>query len=209
MVIGEYVKLKARYGKDSEEWEAIDKILENRFAVVSLGTAFPIANVKAWMNGYWGVLSGGKALVNRPVGVNVKEVGKVRYVYDARVKRYRDLKTGCFVSKANLPYPSENLGFSYYKSGKLQEGMIIDRYGSLSGRYAAEVGATISGRGMPIGAEALPYVKLKVVKPIPVEYGPAAPVPEFGAKGGAIQYYFNKPIQYYIDNGYLSIIYQK
>ncbi len=52
MVVGEYVKIKAKYGKDSEEWEAIDKILENRFAVVSLGTAFPIANVKAWMKVY-------------------------------------------------------------------------------------------------------------------------------------------------------------
>ena len=59
---------------------------------------------------------------------------------------------------------------------------------------------------MAQGAENLPYTKFEVIKPIPMEYGPAAPVPEFGAKGGSIQYYLKRPIQYYLDNKYLRKI---
>ena len=40
--------------------------------------------------------------------------------------------------------------------------------------------------------------------PIPVQTGTAAGSFWFGASGGGIQYYFPNPIQYYLDNGYLT-----
>ncbi|MCL6614016.1 MAG: glycohydrolase toxin TNT-related protein, partial [Firmicutes bacterium] len=129
-----------------------------------------------------------------------------RYIYDAKIGRYRDVLTGRFVAQRDLPYPS-NQGFEYYSTGTLELGKIIDRFGALSGRYAGEPGASISARGMPPGSEALPYTKLEVIKPIDnVKIGPTAGVPEFAASGGAIQYYLPNSIDYLINNGYLRVI---
>jgi len=84
--------------------------------------------------------------------------------------------------------------------------MIIDRYGNLTGRYAGEPGASVLARGMAIGSEDMPYTKLRVIKPLPVLAGPAAEVPEFGAYGGAMQYYFENGVQWWIDKGYLEVV---
>jgi RHS repeat-associated protein len=125
--------------------------------------------------------------------------------YNAKAKRFYDANTGKFIKFKDVPWPP-NEGFIYKEAGTLQPGTIIDRYGKLSGRYATQPGESISARGMAQGTENLPYTKFEVIKPIPMEYGPAAPVPEFGAKGGSIQYYLKKPIQYYLDNKYLRKI---
>lgn len=73
------------------------------------------------------------------------------------------------------------------QAGVSQPKAVIDRLGKLSGRYAGEPGASISARGMPPGSGDLPYTKFEVLKPIPMEYGPASGVPKFAAKGGATQ----------------------
>jgi hypothetical protein len=130
----------------------------------------------------------------------------IRYVYDARIGQYRDLSTGRFVSPRDLPWPG-NGGFAIDPVQKiLPQGMIIDRYGNLAGRYAGEPGASVLARGMAIGSEDMPYTKLRVIKPLPVLAGPAAEVPEFGAYGGAMQYYFENGVQWWIDKGYLEVV---
>jgi Flp pilus assembly pilin Flp len=129
-----------------------------------------------------------------------------RYVFDARTGQYRDLTNGRFISARDLPWP-EYPGFSGSpEPTTLQPGEIIDRFGSLSGEFAGTPGASASARGLPAGAELRPYTKLEVLKPLQTMSGPAAGVSEFGATGGATQYWFKGGIQQWIDRGYLEVV---
>ena len=127
---------------------------------------------------------------------------EARYIYDKSVGRYRDLSSGKFVSQSSLPYPV-NSGFLKRAKGTIDKGDIIDRYGRPSGRFAGQPGSSISARGMPPGSEVTEYHKYEVLKQIEVELGPAAPVPEFGASGGATQYMFKTSIENLLKQGFL------
>lgn len=130
---------------------------------------------------------------------------KGKYVFDARTGRYRDMATGRFVAARDLPWPS-NAGFASSSRQTVQPGTILDRYGNPSGRFLGEPGTSISQRGMAQGTEAMSYTKYKVVKPFDAQVGPAAPVPDFGATGGAPQYLTGKSVQWLLDNGYLEVV---
>jgi RHS repeat-associated protein len=125
-----------------------------------------------------------------------------RYLFDARLRKYRDATTGRFIAAADLPWPA-NRGFVSCQRGILQPGTIIDRFGKLSGRYAGQPGTAASQRGLPPGSEAMTYNQFEVLKPLPAEIGPASPVPAFGAQGGATQYLFDFPITELVHQGYL------
>jgi hypothetical protein len=131
---------------------------------------------------------------------------EARYLYDRRVGRYRDVETGRFVAQKDLPWPAKRGFASSPQDTLLGKGERIDRFGKLSGSYAGTPGSSISERGMPPGSEDLPYTQLEVLKPITVPAGPAAVVKDFGAAGGATQYYFKGGIQKWIDQGYLKVI---
>lgn len=125
---------------------------------------------------------------------------------DARCGQYRDVATGHFVSPRNLPWP-EYPGFSGSpKPITLQPGQVIDRLGKLSGEFAGTPGAGVSSRGLPPGAEQRLYTQLEVLKPLSTISGPAAGVSEFGATGGATQYWFEGGIQQWIESGYLRVV---
>lgn len=127
------------------------------------------------------------------------------YSYDATTGRYRDKKTGRFVSPRNLPYPADD-GFASFTDTVLQPGTILDRYGRPSGRFAGKPGDSISQRGLPPGSDDLPYTKYVVLKPIPAKVGPVAEVEPFGAQGGGTQYLFKKPIADLVREGALKAI---
>lgn len=118
---------------------------------------------------------------------------------------WRDTTTGRFVAARDLPWPS-NAGFASSAKQAVKTGTILDRYGSPTGRFLGEPGATISQRGMAAGSEGLPYARYRVLKPFDAQVGPAAPVPGFGASGGATQYLPGNNIQWLIDNGFLELI---
>jgi len=103
-----------------------------------------------------------------------------------------------------LPWP-DNEGFRYRRPNVLKPGKIVDRYGSPDGGFLGEPGYTVSQRGMPPiigGSEPSRY---RVLKEIPVDSGPAAGVPEFGAIGGAPQHYTGeRSVQWLLDNRYLE-----
>jgi RHS repeat-associated protein len=128
-----------------------------------------------------------------------------RYTFDVRTGQFRDMTSGRFVSPRNLPWPG-NRGFASSTQQTLKPGTIIDRFGKPSGRYGGQPGASVSQRGMAAGTEGLPYTQYRVVKPIGAEVGPAAPVPEFGASGGATQYLFRKPIGQMVSDGILEVV---
>ncbi len=131
--------------------------------------------------------------------------GGARYVFDARVGRYRDTTTGRFAAARDLPWPA-NAGFARSTKQTVKTGTILDRYGSSSGRFLGEPSASISQRGMAAGSEGLPYARYRVLKPFDAQVGPAAPVPGFGATGGATQYLPGNNIQSLIENGFLELI---
>jgi hypothetical protein len=132
-------------------------------------------------------------------------IGKERYSYDSRIDRFRNDNSGRFTAQRDLPYPEDG-GFAHSLRVEIKPGKIVDRYGPPVGRFASEVGATVSERGLPPGTEGMAYHKYEVVRPMQVEAGPAAPVKEFGAKGRANQYRFDKPISRLLEEGYLREI---
>jgi hypothetical protein len=151
--------------------------------------------------------AGGAA--SRATGIRTLRRGrttsKARYIYDPGVRRYRDTQTGRFVAQRDLPYPP-NRGFTSSVRGTMKKGMIVERYGSSSGRYAGEPGVMVSELGLPPGSEALPHARYRVRKPFEAEIGPAAPVPDFAATGGATQYRFDVPVEELVKQGYLELV---
>ncbi len=92
MVGSEYVKIKSLHSPDSKVWENVDTILANRHAVVSLGTAYPIAASKAWMRSYWSLYSKGgfvRTTVNKPNVANAAQTGGKRIVLGENMDRVR------------------------------------------------------------------------------------------------------------------------
>lgn len=116
-------------------------------------------------------------------------------MYDATASRYRDVTTGRFVAARNLLWPS-NAGFASSTRQTVQTGTILDRFGSPTGRFLGQPGATISQRGMAAGSEGMAYTRYRVLKPFDAQVGPAAGVPDFGAVGGATQYLPGKNVQW-------------
>lgn len=140
-------------------------------------------------------------------GVSPESVAfpKARYVFDARAGRYRDTTTGRFAAARDLPWPS-NAGFASSARKVVQPGTILDRYGNPTGRFLGEPGTTISQRGMAAGSDGMPYTQYRILKPVEMQVGPAAPVPQFGASGGAKQYLSGRSVQQLIEEGFLETI---
>ena len=87
-------------------------------------------------------------------------------------------------------------------STTLQPGTVIDRYGGATGRYASPVGTPFEARSLPPEAIQRPLSKYEVIKPIDgVKTGPCAPY--YGQPGLGTQYQLPRPIQWYVDSGYL------
>jgi hypothetical protein len=129
-----------------------------------------------------------------------------KYIYDPKTGQYKNSATGRFVSPKKLPWPKNNGFATPPVDTTLKPGTVVDRYGRPSGRYASQPGSTPSQRGMASGSEGMPYNQYRVAKPVPAKVGPAAPMSEFGASGGATQYMFEKPINQLVKEGFLEVI---
>jgi RHS repeat-associated protein len=82
----------------------------------------------------------------------------------------------------------------------LEPGTPVDRIGSTNGRFMAPEGTPFPQRSMP-GPE-VPATPYEVTQPVPgVMEGPTAPW--YGQPGGGTQYVLPKPLQWYIDNGFM------
>ena len=87
----------------------------------------------------------------------------------------------------------------------LQPGTRVDRYGSANGGYLSPAGTPFQERALPPSAVGSRYTSYEVVKPLPVNSGPAAPW--FGQPGNGIQYQLQGvTIQQMIDDGYLKVV---
>ena len=80
-------------------------------------------------------------------------------------------------------------------------GTVIDRYGESHGSFLSPDGTPYPQRGLPADNLAKNYHRYEVVQPLPAKAGVIAPA--FGEPGRGLQYRLDKPVQWYIDNGYL------
>ena len=187
------------FGKDQTIW---DRIQKGGLGLVEIGgIAIPIGR----LSGQALTRISGKTANLIKTRLPIAPKNTARYVFDSRTGQYRDAATGRFVSARDLPWPS-NRGFSSSTQGTLKPGTVIDRFGKPSGRYAGQPGATVSQRRMAQGADAAQYTQYEVLRPLPAEIGPAAPVPAFGAEGGATQYLFQQSIGDLVEQGFLRVV---
>ncbi len=100
-------------------------------------------------------------------------------------------------------FPPEN-GFDGPSNERiLMPGETIDRYGKPTGQFASPQGTPFSDRGLP-RASFKNYNVYTVTSPVTVQSGRIAGSFWIGSQGGGIQYYFEHPLQNYINNGYLQ-----
>ena len=111
-------------------------------------------------------------------------------------------------SRALIPRNFETLaphgGFlgGFRTSETLRPGMVIDRFGSRRGTFASPAGTPFSKRGLPPEAALRHKDTLRVLKPLDVEAGIAAPA--FGG-GLGIQFKLPATVQELIDAGVLEV----
>lgn len=100
-------------------------------------------------------------------------------------------------------------GFASVQDGTLQPGHQIDRYGGYMengefrdrGTFVADTGTPYEQRALPDGTDQKPYRRYEVVRPIPVQTGPAAPW--FGQPGGGTQHELPDSVENLTAQGYL------
>ena len=99
-------------------------------------------------------------------------------------------------------YPDNNGFLGTPETGVLQPG-VYDRYGGDGGYFLAPEGTPFESRNLQSFKNDMSmYARYEVVKPISgVKIGAAAPW--FGYPGGGTQYCLPKPIQFYIDKGFI------
>lgn len=109
-----------------------------------------------------------------------------------------------FTDEGDALYPPNEGAIAESWNETLAIGTKLSRYGKTSGKYLSPINTPFDNRAMPYSIEY--YAKRKhvyiVLKPLPVSTGVIAPA--FGKAGGGIQHKTEKPIQYYLDEGYLK-----
>ena len=88
----------------------------------------------------------------------------------------------------------------------LRPGQVIDRLGGDGGRYASPSGESYGSRGLPPSSIGRDYHQYEVVKPLPESVTQGKIAPWFEQPGGGTQYFFDHPIKWYVDHGYLQEI---
>jgi hypothetical protein len=88
----------------------------------------------------------------------------------------------------------------------LRPGQVIDRLGGDGGRYASPSGESYGSRGLPPSNIGRDYHQYEVVKPLPDSVTQGRIAPWFEQPGGGTQYFFDHPIKWYVEHGYLQEI---
>jgi hypothetical protein len=101
-------------------------------------------------------------------------------------------------------YPPEDGFAGPPTSNTLGVGDKIDRLGGESGRYASPAGDSYGHRALPPSNIGRDYHEYEIVKPLPDSVTQGEIAPWFEQAGGGTQYYFDKPIEWYLKNGYLK-----
>ena len=96
-----------------------------------------------------------------------------------------DLPPGSYTPDHQLNWPQDD-GFDPPKlKVTVQPGELVDRFGDTCGSFLSPEGASYGGRALPYQCQGYAYSVYRVLKPLPVTLGTAAPA--FGEPGGAVQ----------------------
>jgi hypothetical protein len=83
----------------------------------------------------------------------------------------------------------------------LPPGTLLDRYGAEGGRFLAPAGTPFEARAMPPSSRDRPLTKYEVLRPLPVDAGPAASW--FDQPGGGTQFLTDRSVSDLIRDGYI------
>ena len=104
--------------------------------------------------------------------------------------------------RSSVSYPP-NGGFAGKPvTATLAPGIMIDRYGTDAGRFVSPLGTPLATRSLPPGDANGPHNTFRVLKPIAVQSGPAAPW--FGQPGGGTQYELPQSISSLLESAQLE-----
>ncbi|GAA1437097.1 hypothetical protein GCM10009641_38280 [Mycobacterium cookii] len=105
-------------------------------------------------------------------------------------------------------WPTEEHGFKDGFDGPPQPnsaepGDVLDRYGPADGAYASPSGTLFDQRALPPSSVGSDYTQYEVLKPLPESVTEGKIAPWFEQPGGGVQYMFDEPMSWYVENGYL------
>lgn len=142
--------------------------------------------------------------------------GRANYPDD--YDRYGDLGEQAFHDKYWDPdarggdggwrYPTEADGYPNGFDGNpgpntMQTDDVIDRYGDPNGRFASPSGTSFEERALPPSSVGSAYTQYEVLRPLPEGVIEGRIAPWFEQPGGGVQYVFDRPLDWYVENGYL------
>ena len=100
-------------------------------------------------------------------------------------KLRNDLPASSYTADHQINWPKDN-GFDPPQlKVVIQPGELVDRFGDTCGTFLSPEGASYRGRALPYQCQGYAYTVYRVLKPLPVVIGTAAPA--FGEPGGAVQ----------------------
>lgn len=110
--------------------------------------------------------------------------------------------------KGGWDYPSAAHGFADGFDGPVtanttQSGDVVDRYGPEDGTFASPSGTAFDERALPPSSVGSNYTQYEVLRPLPDGVTEGEIAPWFEQTGGGLQYKFDRPITWYVENGYL------
>jgi hypothetical protein len=113
-----------------------------------------------------------------------------------------DLPASSYAADHQINWPKDN-GFDPPKlKVTVQPGELVDRFGDTCGTFLSPEGASYRGRALPYQCQGYAYTVYRVLKPLPVTIGTAAPA--FGEPGGAVQLQTSEQVGQLLAEGMLE-----
>ncbi|OCF96950.1 TNT domain-containing protein [Gilliamella sp. wkB308] len=100
-------------------------------------------------------------------------------------------------------WPPNNGAYGPVEKVTLKPDDFVDRYGTPKGTFISPEGVLFEERALPSSSLNAPYNVYEILKPIE-DVSKAKALPWFGQPGQGTQYKLSKPVQWYLDNGYLK-----
>ncbi len=115
-----------------------------------------------------------------------------------------DLPPSAYKADGQLNWPKDD-GFDPPKlKVTVQPGELLDRFGDTCGSFLSPEGASYAGRALPYRCQGYAYTVYRVLKPLPVTIGTAAPA--FGDPGGAVQLKTSELVDQLVAAGVLETV---
>ena len=116
--------------------------------------------------------------------------------------RYYDASEGHW----NYPEHEGYTGADAHEPNGLRVDDVVDRFGHPRGTYASPPNTPFPDRALPPTSLTQEYHQYRVTQELPPTVRQGDIAPAFGQPGGGTQYVFDKPIDWYVKNGFLEPI---